>query len=144
MREKARLLEVEVSATKVELQENMSKVVPPVVPSVDLDAETAQSDPDIQQLMASPAFGKYKQLLQKQMQADAAKSTPPPPATAQQPTGVGGENVPTPTDSEMDELDEEGVEKLILAARSEGPDHKRAFGEMVKTLGLMAKKQKCG
>eukprot|EP00959_Pyramimonas_sp_CCMP1952_P168391 3518555-Pyramimonas_sp.AAC.1 len=58
--------------------------------------------------------------------------------------GSGGETVPTPSDMDLDELDEEGVEKLIMAARSEGPDHKRAFGDLVKALGTRAKKQKCG
>eukprot|EP00959_Pyramimonas_sp_CCMP1952_P309894 6484808-Pyramimonas_sp.AAC.1 len=78
--------------------------------------------------MASPVFGKHRKLLQAQMQAEAAKSPPPPPPTAQRPMGSGGGNVPAPSDMELDELDEEWVGKLMMTARSEGPDHKRAFG----------------
>eukprot|EP00959_Pyramimonas_sp_CCMP1952_P049126 1026201-Pyramimonas_sp.AAC.1 len=57
MQAKARQLRVEVEATKVELQTTMSKVVPPVAPSFELKAETVQSDPEVQQLVSSAAFG---------------------------------------------------------------------------------------
>eukprot|EP00959_Pyramimonas_sp_CCMP1952_P437518 9160404-Pyramimonas_sp.AAC.1 len=58
--------------------------------------------------------------------------------------GSGGEKVPTPYDMDLEELDEEGAEKLFMVARFEGPDIKRAFGELAKALGIRAKKQKCG
>eukprot|EP00959_Pyramimonas_sp_CCMP1952_P045133 942732-Pyramimonas_sp.AAC.1 len=105
--------------------------------------------------MASPLFAEYQKLFEQQCRARAAQVPPPPsapvgsggdpggPGTPGASGSDGGENIPTPMDADLEDISDEGIDKLIEAARSE-EDNKRAFGDLLEQLGVQAKKQKCG